>query len=334
MAYNNGARNQGGQRDSYGYNHYQNSAPRVITPKDLPEDFVDVAEKHMNQCYRSITTSKIRNMLSLVIDCYQAESRRTDENITPESADALTNMRIRVVYEMGRDDNGKTLKVKVGDVIRIKLKSNRTTGYSWALVSGKTDAKVLKAGEIEYAVDEHPAGMVGVGGNDFCTFTALAPGKTDISLGYARPWEKDKEPAQTFKLTVEVEGAAAPAAGAKADAKAAAPAKAEVRLNDKDNGKTVKVAVDGTVILSLESNATTGFSWTKADKVDKDILKLEKNDYMQSPNPNGLLGVGGTTVIVYRALKKGKAKIDLTYMQPWNPDSEFNTNYSVTVEVE
>lgn len=237
-------------------------------------------------------------------------------------------------YEMGRDDNGKTLKVKVGDVIRIKLKSNRTTGYSWALVSGKTDAKVLKAGEIEYAVDEHPAGMVGVGGNDFCTFTALAPGKTDISLGYARPWEKDKEPAQTFKLTVEVEGAAAPAAGAKADAKAAAPAKAEVRLNDKDNGKTVKVAVDGTVILSLESNATTGFSWTKADKVDKDILKLEKNDYMQSPNPNGLLGVGGTTVIVYRALKKGKAKIDLTYMQPWNPDSEFNTNYSVTVEVE
>ncbi|MBQ6986861.1 MAG: type III-A CRISPR-associated protein Csm2 [Oscillibacter sp.] len=105
MAYNNGgARNQGGQRDNYGYNHYQNSAPRVIEPKSLPDDFVDVAEKHMNQCYRSITTSKIRNLLSLVIDCYQAESRRTDENITPESADALTNMRIRVVYEMGRDD--------------------------------------------------------------------------------------------------------------------------------------------------------------------------------------------------------------------------------------
>ena len=176
--------------------------------------------------------------------------------------------------------------------------------------------------------------MVGVGGNDFCTFTALAPGKTDISLGYARPWEKDKEPAQTFKLTVEVEGAAAPAAGAKADAKAAAPAKAEIRLTDKDNGKTVKVAVDGTVILSLESNPTTGFSWTGVDKVDKDILKLERNDYKQNASPAGMVGVGGTTVIVYRALKKGTAKIDLTYMQPWNPDSEFNTNYSVTVEVE
>ncbi len=235
-------------------------------------------------------------------------------------------------YEMTRDDNGKTLKVKVGDVIRVKLKSNRTTGYSWAL-TGKTDAKVLKSGEVEYKVDEHPAGMVGVGGNDFCSFTALAPGKTDISLGYARPWEKDKEPAQAFKLTVEVEddAKAAPAA----DANAAAPAAAkEVRLNNGDNGKTVKVAVGGTVTLTLESNPTTGFSWEKTDKVDKDILKLEKNDYKQKDHPAGMVGVGGTTVIVYRALKKGNAKIDLTYMQPWEPDSKFNTDYTVTVEVE
>ena len=234
-------------------------------------------------------------------------------------------------YEMTRDDNGKTLKVKVGDVIRVKLKSNRTTGYSWAL-TGKTDAKVLKSGEVEYKVDEHPAGMVGVGGNDYCTFTALAPGKTEISLGYARPWEKDKEPAQAFKLTVEVEAdaKAAPAS----DAKAAPAVAKEVRLNDGDNGKTVKVTVDGTVTLTLESNPTTGFSWTGVDKVDKDILKLERNDYKQNASPAGMVGVGGRDTIVYRALKKGKAKIDLTYMQPWEPDSKFNTNYSVTVEVE
>ena len=259
-----------------------------------------------------------------------------DANAAPAAdANADANAASKT-YEMTRDDNGKTLKVKVGDVIRVKLKSNRTTGYSWAL-TGKTDANVLKSGEVEYKVDEHPAGMVGVGGNDFCTFTALAPGKTDISLGYARPWEKDKEPAQAFKLTVEVEAAAAaPASDAKAaEAKTAAPAVAkDVRLNDGDNGKTVKVGVGGTVTLTLESNPTTGFSWTGTDKVDKDILTLERNDYKQKASPAGMVGVGGRDTIVYRALKKGKAKIDLTYMQPWEPDSEFITKYSVTVEVE
>ena len=229
--------------------------------------------------------------------------------------------------EMSRDDNGKTITVRPGDSIRIKLKSNRTTGYSWAL-TGKTDAKVLKSGEVEYKVDDHPAGMVGVGGNDYCTFTALAPGKTEIELGYARPWEKDKEPAQTFKVSVVVD-AAAPG---QAETKAPAEAK-EFTLGDKDSGKTLEVHVGDAVKLVLETNPTTGFSWTKVENVDKSILKLEKNDYRQNANPGRLVGVGGNTTIVYRALKAGTAKIDLTYMQPWEPDSKYNTDYSVTVKV-
>ena len=236
-------------------------------------------------------------------------------------------------YEMSRDDNGKMLKVKVGDTIQVKLKGNRTTGYSWAM-SGKLDEKVLKSEGNEYKVDEHPAGMVGVGGSDVWTFRAVATGKAEIALGYARPWEKEKEPAQAFKLTVTVEGTATPATDTKPAADAKSAAAKEVRLNDGDNGKSVKVAAGGTVVLTLETNPTTGFSWTKVDKVDTSILKLERNDYRQNANPAGMVGVGGRTTIVYRALKPGKAKIDLTYMQPWEPDSEFITKYSVTVEVE
>ena len=225
-------------------------------------------------------------------------------------------------------DNGGTIRVAPGAKIRIKLDSNPTTGYSWAL-TGKPDEKVLKSDGNEYKVNDHPEGMVGVGGVDTWTFSALAAGKTGIALGYARPWEKDKEPVQTFKLTVEVDKAAAPAAEAK-DAK---PEAKEVTLGDKDSGKTIEIHVGDSVKLVLEANPTTGFSWEKTDKVDKSILKLESNDYRQNANPAGMVGVGGRTTIVYRAVKAGTAKIDLTYMQPWEPDSEFNTNYTVTVEV-
>ena len=231
-------------------------------------------------------------------------------------------------------DNGASVTVKAGDTIQIKLRSNRTTGYSWAEIKDKTDAKVLKSDGGNYEVNAHPEGMVGVGGVETFTFTAVAPGRTEIALGYARPWEKDKEPAQSFKATVVVEAADAAPLTPATDAKPAAEAaKSEISLGDADSGKTVKVAAGGIVTLSLKSNPTTGFSWNKADKVDQSILKLEKNDYLQNPHPNGMVGVGGTTVIVYRALKAGTAKIDLTYMQPWEPDSEFVTNYTVTVEV-
>ena len=244
------------------------------------------------------------------------------------AGDASAKAAAPKTVEMTRDDDGKSVTVHPGDTVRIKLKSNRTTGYSWAL-SGKLDEKVLKSEGNEYKVDEHPAGMVGVGGSDVWTFKALAAGKTEIVLGYARPWEKDKAPAQAFKLTVVVDGASAPAA----DAKTASAASKDVRLNDGDNGKTVQVGVGGTVTLTLESNPTTGFSWNKVEDVDKSILKLEKNDYKQKSSPAGMVGVGGRNTIVYRALKAGKAKIDLIYMQPWEPDSSFNTKYTVTVEV-
>lgn len=223
-------------------------------------------------------------------------------------------------------DNGASVTVKAGDTVQVKLRSNRTTGYSWAELKDKTDAKVLKSNGGSYEVNAHPEGMVGVGGVETFTFTAVAPGRTEIALGYARPWEKDKEPAQSFKATVVVEAATAAPSTPATDAK-------EFALGDKDSGKSLELRVGDTVKLVLDANPTTGFSWSKMDKVDQSILKLEKNDYQQNANPGRMVGIGGKTTIVYRAVKPGTAKIDLTYMQPWEPDSEFNTDYTVTVKV-
>ena len=106
----------------------------------------------------------------------------------------------------------------------------------------------------------------------------------------------------------------------------------EFKLTEADNGKKIEAHPGDVIRITLESNITTGYSWENADKVDKDILALDANDYVSDPNPEELDGVGGSTVIVYRALKPGKAKIDLVYLQSWEP-SEFDTKFSVTVEV-
>ena len=141
----------------------------------------------------------------------------------------------------------------------------------------------------------------------------VGAGESELSLVYARPWE-DEKPAKTFKMKVVVDAAS--------PREAVNDAANEFKLKEKDNGKTIEVHTGDIIRITLESNITTGYDWENADKVDKDILKLDRNDYVSDPNPEELDGVGGKTVIVYRALKQGKAKIDLSYMQAWEPDAD------------
>ena len=94
-------------RSSYGQ---QKELPPEITPKKVPEDYVDEAERIMRSLMsqpKKVTTSKIRNLLSLVTDIYNEENIRTDEKLLPESIVKLNLMRVRVAYECGRDDTVK-----------------------------------------------------------------------------------------------------------------------------------------------------------------------------------------------------------------------------------
>lgn len=95
-------------RSSYGQ---QKELPPEITPKKVPEDYVDEAERIMRSLMsqpKKVTTSKIRNLLSLVTDIYNEENIRTEEKLLPESIVKLNLMRVRVAYECGRDDTVKS----------------------------------------------------------------------------------------------------------------------------------------------------------------------------------------------------------------------------------
>lgn len=95
-------------RSNYGQ---QKELPPEITPKKVPEDYVDEAERIMRSLMsqpKKVTTSKIRNLLSLVTDIYNTENIRTEEKLLPESIVKLNLMRVRVAYECGRDDTVKS----------------------------------------------------------------------------------------------------------------------------------------------------------------------------------------------------------------------------------
>lgn len=95
-------------RSSYGQ---QKELPPEITPKKVPEDYVDEAERIMRSLMndgKTVTTSKIRNLLSLVTEIYNEENISSDAKLQPENVVKLNMMRVRVAYECGRDDTVKT----------------------------------------------------------------------------------------------------------------------------------------------------------------------------------------------------------------------------------
>lgn len=87
--------------------HSRPAPPPEIRPEPLPKDYVDQAEKiigEISQQREKITTSKIRNLLSLVSDIYNVEKlRTTEEELLPDSAAKLGMIRVRTAYEAGRD---------------------------------------------------------------------------------------------------------------------------------------------------------------------------------------------------------------------------------------
>ena len=94
----------------------QKALPPETIPKKVPENYVDEAERIMRALISSgttVTTSKIRNLLSLVTDIYNDESIRTEDKLKPDSVVKLNLMRVRVAYEYGRDNGESVGKDKV-----------------------------------------------------------------------------------------------------------------------------------------------------------------------------------------------------------------------------
>ncbi|OPY75383.1 MAG: Chagasin family peptidase inhibitor I42 [Syntrophorhabdus sp. PtaU1.Bin050] len=90
---------------------------------------------------------------------------------------------------------------KVGQVFEILLDSNPATSSQWQLISSP-DEKILKFIGSHYRPPI--TRMAGPSGKAIWTFKALSPGRAVIAFGCLRPWEKDRKPAKSVTVTINV----------------------------------------------------------------------------------------------------------------------------------
>ena len=96
--------------------HYNNRAgvqderAQMEEPETLPTDYVEEARCVLNKLRKEnsfgkfeITTSKLRTIHALVADIYNVENLRTEAELLEESQLKLMRLRVRLVYDAGRE---------------------------------------------------------------------------------------------------------------------------------------------------------------------------------------------------------------------------------------
>ena len=95
---------------------------------------------------------------------------------------------------------------------------------------------------------------------------------------------------------------------------------------------TIDIGADDefVVLIALESNPSTGYSWEAS--YDETRLELVEETYeLGEYAEQGLVGAGGTELFRFKALKSGEAKITMDYKRSW--ETEVLEQKVFTVEV-
>jgi len=95
-------------------------------------------------------------------------------------------------------------------------------------------------------------------------------------------------------------------------------------------GTTVEAAVGDTIVVSLEANPTTGYTWRFTAG---DTFEIASSKYVADPNPEELAGVGGAQVVTLTVTKAGTSDLTGMYRQQWNaPSPGGQPDFSLTVQ--
>jgi inhibitor of cysteine peptidase len=84
-----------------------------------------------------------------------------------------------------------------------------------------------------------------------------------------------------------------------------------VDVTVEDAGSTVELAPEDSLVITLDSNVTTGFAWTLATEPDPAVLEAVGSTYV-TPDSD-LLGAGGEELWTFRAVAEGSTELELRY---------------------
>jgi len=103
-----------------------------------------------------------------------------------------------------------------------------------------------------------------------------------------------------------------------------------------DASAPIRVRPGTDFVITLTSNATTGYQWMLADSLNPALLRRVNNEYVTDEPPAGtppLAGAGGHERWTFRAVAPGQATIRMIYARSWEKEQAADsTTYQVVIQ--
>jgi inhibitor of cysteine peptidase len=105
----------------------------------------------------------------------------------------------------------------------------------------------------------------------------------------------------------------------------------EVKLGVSDNGSQIKLNKGQMLVITLEANPTTGYTWEVAESntsIMRQVGAIEFQSESSAP------GAGGVQTLHFEAVNAGQTPLKLVYHRPWEKDVEPLKTFSLQVVVQ
>lgn len=108
---------------------------------------------------------------------------------------------------------------------------------------------------------------------------------------------------------------------------------AEVKISQADAGKTISLAKDDTLVLTLPGNPTTGYTWEAQPTPDEKVLQPSGEPQFTAQDPNRM-GSPGEMTFRFTVMNAGQTALKMVYHRPWETQTPPQATFEVTIVVE
>lgn len=92
------------------------------------------------------------------------------------------------------------------------------------------------------------------------------------------------------------------------------PEPAPLRVGATDSGSKLEMQLGQQLILALDSNPSTGYTWQNKDEAPEVLRSVGAPKFSSKSTA---IGAGGTQQWTYQATRKGSGTLAFVYVRPW-----------------